>query len=498
MKTRFLISIIVIISVSIVIVYGISTTESYIDCDSKYDAIDGQCVLKPEQYCKDWCDLQELSNLGCTKPILNFINRATNLFDENFDSVFYRNFVGLPDSMSKEKFEECLDFVYEKRTKSLENTTPTNNTSVDKKDFVFALYSEMTKENNDSNLFISPFSISTAFSMAYEGTFGNTASEMQQVFGFIPDDQKRRETISDTLTRLDSRNDMYKLEIANALWINEYYPIKQDYLDIATTYYNSTVDNVDFVTDDGVNKINRWVSQKTQDKIQDILSPGSTDELTRMIITNAIYFKGKWGVQFDPKNTTEELFWIAKDKSVMIPMMKAPADQFNYAETQDLQALEMLYVGGDISMIVLLPKDRNGFDSLEDSLNMQKLDSIRDMMTRQPLTVQIPKFEFETEYDLIDPLVNLGIHDAFDKTDVDFQGMTDDQVYIDKAIHKTFVNVNEEGTEAAAITALVFRFSSGPPEPIHEFVADHPFVFIIQEKNTGEILFIGRLVNPLV
>lgn len=378
-----------------------------------------------------------------------------------------------------------------------QDTEFANDDSSDEKDFVFAFYSEIAKDSPESNLFFSPFGISTAFSMAYEGAAGNTASEMQQVFGFISDDQKRREAISDTLAKLDSKNDMYKLQIANALWIKDGYQIKQDYLDTATTYYDSTVDNVDFVTNDGVNKINRWTSEKTQGKIKDVLAPDSTDELTRMVITNAIYFKGKWGNQFNPGNTSDKLFWLDKDKSVTVPMMKSPADMFYYYETKDLQAIKMYYVGGDISMIVLLPKDKNGLGSLEDSLNMQKLDFIRDMMTREPLTIQMPKFEFETEYKLVDSLENLGIHDAFDKNNADFQGMTDEQVYLDQAIHKAFVNVNEEGTEAAAITALVVRAQSGPPEPRHEFVADHPFVFIIQENNTGEILFIGRLANPL-
>jgi len=379
-----------------------------------------------------------------------------------------------------------------------QDTEFANDDSSDEKDFVFAFYSEIAKDSPESNLFLSPFSISTAFSMAYEGAAGNTASEMQQVFGFISDDQKRREAISDTLAKLDSKNDLYKLQIANALWVKDGYQIKQDYLDTATTYYDSTVDNVDFVTNDGVNKINRWTSEKTQGKIKDVLAPDSTDELTRMVITNAIYFKGKWGNQFNPGNTSDKLFWLDKDKSVTVPMMKSPADMFDYYETKDLQAIKMYYVGGDISMIVLLPKDKNGLGSLEDSLNMQKLDFIRDMMTREPLTIQMPKFEFETEYKLVDSLENLGIHDAFDKNNADFQGMTDEQVYLDQAIHKAFVNVNEEGTEAAAITALVVRAQSGPPEPRHEFVADHPFVFIIQENNTGEILFIGRLANPLV
>ena len=158
-----------------------------------------------------------------------------------------------------------------------------------------------------------------------------------------------------------------------------------------------------------------------------------------MVITNAIYFKGKWGQQFNPGNTSDKLFWLDKDKSVTVPMMKSPADMFNYYETKDLQAIQMYYVGGDISMIVLLPKDKNGLDSLEDSLNMQKLDSIRDMMTREPLTIQMPKFEFETEYNLVESLENLGIHDAFDENNADFQGMTDNQVYLEQAIHKAFV-----------------------------------------------------------
>lgn len=377
------------------------------------------------------------------------------------------------------------------------NILSTNNEYSGEKDFVFAFYSDIAQKHKDSNLFYSPFSISTAFSMAYEGSAENTASEMQQVFGFISDDQKRKETISDTLEKLNSKEDLYKLEIANALWVKKDHTIKQDYLDTATIYYNSTVDNVNFVTDEGVNKINQWVSQKTQEKIQEVLATGSTDELTPLVITNAIYFKGKWIYEFNPMNTVDKPFWTTPDQSVMVPMMKIPADMFNYYETRDLQALEMHYGGGDISMLVLLPRDKRGLESLENSLDTHTLDSIRKSMTLQPLTVQMPKFEFETQYDLIDPLENLGIHDAFDKYNANFQGITDKQVYLDKAIHKAFVNVNEKGTEAAAITALVARNTSGPPEPRHEFVADHPFVFIIQEKNTSEILFIGRLANPL-
>ena len=368
----------------------------------------------------------------------------------------------------------------------------------EKKDFVFAFYSEVAEKNKHSNIFFSPFSISTAFSMAYEGAMGNTASEMQDVFGFEEDDSKRHEKISETLLRLNPEDENYSLEVANALWIKEGYEIKQDYIDTAKKYYSSTVDNVDFVSDDGVNKINSWTNEKTQGKIQDILAPGSTDEMTRMAITNAVYFKGKWGLQFNPTHTTEQPFWTDRSNSVMVPMMREAAAMYNYAETNSLKALELNYLGGDISMIVLLPKEKGGLSSLEQSIDGKMLDSIKSSMTHEPLTVELPKFEFETQYNLAGPLRNLGLEDAFDRDNADFQGITDEQVYLEKAAHKAFVNVNEEGTEAAAITALVVRATSGPPEPIAEFVVDHPFMFVIQEKETGEILFIGRVIDPTV
>ena len=377
----------------------------------------------------------------------------------------------------------------------LVNNDGSNLDKSEQKDFVFAFYSEIA-DKDKSNIFFSPLSISTAFSMAYEGADENTASEMQHVFGFESDDTKRQKAISELLSQFNHKDDWYKLQVANALWVKDGYKIKQDYLDTAKTHYSSTVDSVDFVTDDGINQINSWVKEKTNDKIENILAPGSTDEMTRMVITNAVYFKGKWSSEFNPRNTSEKPFWTDKDNSVTVSMMKQPVDIYNYAKTGNLQALELNYLGGDISMVILLPKDRDGIQSVEQYMDKKKLDEIKDSMTRQPLTVEIPKFEFETEYNLKSPLQSMGLHDAFDRDEADFQGITDEQVYLDKAAHKTFVNVNEEGTEAAAITALVMRATSGPPEPVGKFVADHPFMFVIQEKETGEILFIGRVMDP--
>ena len=248
----------------------------------------------------------------------------------------------------------------------------------EKEDFVFAFYSEVAEKNKQSNLFFSPFSISTAFSMAYEGAMGNTASEMQDVFGFEENDSKRHEKISETLLRLNPEDENYSLEVANALWIKDEYQIKQDYIDTAKTHYSSTVDNVDFVSDDGVNTINSWTNEKTQGKIQDILAPGSTDELTRMAITNAVYFKGKWGLQFNPSHTTEQPFWTDRSNSVVVPMMREAAAMYNYAETNSLQALELNYLGGDISMIVLLPKEKDGLSSLEQLIDSKTLSSHKE------------------------------------------------------------------------------------------------------------------------
>ena len=372
--------------------------------------------------------------------------------------------------------------------------SPINNS--ENRDFVFAFYSEIAEKDKKSNIFFSPLSISTAFSMSYEGAEENTASEMQQVFGFESDDVKRQKAMSEMLSMLNHKDDWYNLQVANALWIKDGYEIKQTYLDTVKTHYSGNVDNVDFVTNEGINEINSWVKQNTKNKIQEILAPNSTDEMTRMVITNAVYFNGKWSSEFNPKNTTEKPFWIDRNNSIMVSMMKQPVDIYNYANIENIQALELDYLGGDISMILLLPKDKDGLDTLEGYMDEQKFDAIKERMTRQPLTLEIPKFEFETKYNLKAPLQSLGLQDAFDKDNADFHGMTDEKVYLDRAAHKAFVNVNEEGTEAAAITALVVRPTSGPPEPVAEFVADHPFMFIIQEKKTGEILFVGRLANP--
>ncbi|WP_428325414.1 serpin family protein [Nitrosopumilus sp.] len=374
---------------------------------------------------------------------------------------------------------------------------PVNENLANNDDFVFSLYRQIIKDDDTSNFFFSPFSISTAFSMAYEGARGNTALQMKDAFGFSHDDKTRWSNMSDALKKLNHENGFYALEVANGMWLSELYEIKPEYVDVVTTHYNGTAKSVDFVSNEGVDEINQWVKEKTRGKIQDILEQGSTDKLTLLALTNSIYFNGEWSDKFSPDRTTQESFWIGNGESVNVQMMKIPSDTFNYAETDTAQILEMPYLGKYISMLVVLPKDKNGLSSLEASLDSSQLSEFRSMMEKQPLTVHIPKFGFESDYDLIPLLKELGIRDAFDKNNADFTGIIDDDtVYLSQAKHKAFVDVHEEGTEAAAVTVLIAQFSSGPPDPLHEFIADHPFVFVIPENSAEEILFIGRVTNP--
>lgn len=273
-----------------------------------------------------------------------------------------------------------------------------------------------------------------------------------------------------------------------------------EYVDTATTYYDSEVSTVDFVGTQGVDTINQWVANKTSNKIKTILVPGSTDAFTRLIITNAIYFKGTWVIQFNEADTKDQDFMVASDSIVKTPMMNLFQSKQLYGETEKIKILELPYEGDRLSMLLLLPKETNGVSELENSLTLENLAKWREYLSPRPVqTLSIPKFELETTYPLIPPLKNLGLEEAFDAQKANFSGIIGSEpLYISSAIHKAFVDVNEEGTEAAAVTAIGIATSSGKsePPPVYTFVADHPFLFIIQDNSNGNILFIGKMANP--
>lgn len=363
--------------------------------------------------------------------------------------------------------------------------------------FALDFYSKLVEDGEEGNIFYSPWSISTAFALVYEGAREKTAEEIQSVFGFPPDENVRTSSFSSIQKDLNNNNSRgnYTLNTANALWVKEGYELSDDYVNVAKEAYDSEVSNVDFTRDESRVHINEWVESKTNEKIKDLIPEGVLDDLTRLVITNAIYFKGTWVTQFDEKNTAEEDFMTDSGNTVKVPMMKLEEAYFKYAETDLLQVIELPYQGDKVSMLILLPKDSTELSPVEESLTLDNLTLWKNSLRNQTVNVQIPKFKVETEYTLNELLIDLGMPSAFDPNSANLSAITDQEdLYISAALHKAFVEVNEEGTEAAAATGIVIGTTSVQVNPL--FRADHPFVFIIQDSETGNILFMGRVSNP--
>jgi serpin B len=368
--------------------------------------------------------------------------------------------------------------------------------------FALELYclSKDDPENEDSNLFFSPYSISTALAMTYEGARGITAEEMQSVFHFPDDAELRRNAISQIADEINKGDKEYKLSTANALWAQKDFAFNQDYLNVVENYYGGRATNLDFKADTEGSRltINGWVEDQTNDKIKDLIPAGVLLPDTRLVLTNAIYFKGEWVKQFDKSATKERDFKITPNNKVPVPMMRHTGHEsrFNYSETEDLQILELPYSGDDISMLIILPKDDLG--SIEGSLTIQQLSEWRENLTEQRVDIFVPRFTFETKTFMKKTLSEMGMPTAFSNR-ANFTGMEDKpnkDLKIDKVIHQAFVDVNEEGTEAAAATAVSMIDTVSEPPPPTTFMADHPFIFMIQQKQTGNILFMGRVSDP--
>jgi serpin B len=260
--------------------------------------------------------------------------------------------------------------------------------------------------------------------------------------------------------------------------------------------YAAKVTNVNFITESEKSRqtINNWVEDQTNDKIEGLIPRGALDYMTRLVLTNAIYFKGDWVLKFDKRKTREEDFKISPEKTVKVQMMSLTGEKakFNYAETENLQIIELPYEGEELSMLILLPKE-NDLTSVEDSLNAKKLSELKAMLREQKMNVYMPKFTFETKYFMAETLAKMGMPTAF-SMDADLSGMDGTKdLFIDKVIHQAFVEVNEEGTEAAAATAVVVGLKGIMS---NVFRADHPFIFLIQDRETGNILFLGRVMDP--
>lgn len=364
-------------------------------------------------------------------------------------------------------------------------------------DFTFDMYKELNSQTD--NVFYSPWSISSAFSMVYEGAQGTTKEELETVMHFS-DSQERKPSYAKLQNMINEPNDKYQLNTANAIWVQEDYKLLDSYLSTIDKYYAGKATNLNFAGNPSgsADTINSWVEDQTNNKIKDLIPASAINPLTRVILTNAIYFKGDWVKGFEKSDTKDEIF-----KSPLgdfeTPMMKKTDKEanFNYFEDESVQVLEMDYKGDKVSMLVLLPKEEM-MNELEQKLSASTLELYKTNMRNEKVNLYLPKFKFDTSYFLNQNLINMGMPSAFDDMSADFSGISGtNDLYISGVYHKAFVDVNEKGTEAAAATGIMLARSSAPSMPTI-FRADHPFIFLIQEKETGTILFIGKVNKPEV
>ncbi len=361
-------------------------------------------------------------------------------------------------------------------------------------DFAMDFYGQVSG-NDDDNIFFSPLSMYVAFSMLYEGARENTAQQIQQVFGFDSDVALRHNATAHIMPSLNRDDPHATLELANSVWIADWFSPYDSYMDIIRKTYLAKAERVNFLGD-GVGKINAWASEKTHGKIKKVLAPDAVSYLTAMVLANAIYFKGTWVTQFPAEDTRESDFWT-NSNSIRTDFMNVRGT-FNYAEGDGVQVLKMPYKGDRLSMLVVLPSERDGIKRLQEMLSTKLLQKWQQGMTESEVIVSIPKFEMKTHYDLEPSLTSLGMTDAFKKKIADLSGIADvsgRNLFVSKAVQDAYVNVNEEGTEAAAVTTIVIGMESMPPPP-PKFTADHPFIFIIQDDESGTILFMGRVSDP--
>lgn len=364
----------------------------------------------------------------------------------------------------------------------------------------FALDVYQNVRLNEGNIFFSPYSISTAFAMTYAGARCETQKQMAGVFRFSLDPNLLHPAFSELQAHFQELQEHrpFRLNIANALWIQKEYELLKAFVEMNQKYYRANLFNLDFHKDpEGSRlKINDWVEDKTKGKIRDLLPGGAIKTFTRLVLTNTIYFKAEWQNTFNAHYTKDQDFWITSEEKIKVQMM-SQKDRFGYRENEAFQILEMPYIRRDLSMVVFLPQKKDGLPDLESNLTPKTLEEWTSNLNRQQVNVLFPKFTTTQNLDLKKILKDLGMLDAFAEN-ADFSGMEPKkELYITDALHKAFIDVDEVGTEAAAATAVsVGVTSSPPPKVVPVFRADHPFFYLIKDNQTGSILFMGRLTKP--
>jgi serpin B len=366
--------------------------------------------------------------------------------------------------------------------------------------FGFDLYDKL--KDDAGNLFLSPFSVSTALAMTAAGAKGKTLAEMTATLR-LPDSPNP--AFGALLRNLNDdgrepKNRPFDLSIANAIWAQRGHPWRDEYKKTVATDYLAGLFDVDFITnpDGSRTQINDWVEKETKQKIKDLMPQGSITPLTRLVLTNAIYFKGNWVTRFEKDLTKDQPFFLADGKRVEAPLMHRVGG-FRHLETDGYQMAELPYAGERISMVVILPKKPDALPAVEKGLTADRLaEDMKKLRYEREVHLYLPRFKAEKRFDLIPPLKALGMKDAFELHAADFSGMHTgkERLFIQVVVHKAICEVNEEGTVAAGATGVAVGTASAVvPKPV-TFRADRPFLFLLRDTKTNSVLFLGRMINP--
>lgn len=378
-----------------------------------------------------------------------------------------------------------------------QNTSDPESITNNNNAFAIELYQQVKSKKD--NIFFSPFSISTALAMTYAGAATGTELEMAKTLHFDPNTKNFHSAYKIYLEKIKANySDGVTLNIANKLWGQKDFPFVANFMNTTKEYYDATSENLDFIgkTEESRQTINKWIEAETNNKIQNLLAPGMISIKTKLVLTNAIYFKGTWENKFDKKNTLEQEFKKNDGTIVKAPFMNQTI-KTSYIENNTLTAVRLSYKGYKQSMIIFLPKETVGFEKMEKEFTAENYNQWRKTFKACEAVLSIPKFKTDFAIQLSDQLRMMGMKNAF-SDNADFSRMSKTGIHISNVIHKAFVEVNEEGTEAAAATAVIMAQNRAVIErdPIIQFTADHPFLYMITDNSTGSILFMGTIMDP--
>ena len=367
--------------------------------------------------------------------------------------------------------------------------------------FAFNLYKLLSEE--EGNLFYSPYSISAALAMTYAGARGDTEKQMADILQFYLSQNQLHPAFNSLDQELASRGERaqgkdgegFRLNIVNAIWGQKDFAFLTSFLDTLAENYGAGLRILDFVNETEPSRItiNDWVSDETESRIKDLIPQGAISQMTRLVLTNAIYFNAAWQYPFEEGATSPDVFYLLNGDEVAVPMMEQQ-ESFSYDEGDNYQVIELPYDGQELSMVIILP-DSGQFEKFGEAIEFQQVKDIMEDLEMREVRLTMPKFEFDSSFGLKKTLIDMGMPVAFSAS-ADFSGMTGNKdLFISDVIHKAFVSVDEAGTEAAAATAVIIELTAIPETPV-EVTLDRPFIFLIRDIETGAILFVGRVMNP--